>query len=30
MSLGSQTIGTPQARDFVGSLKPYNRHCNVM
>jgi hypothetical protein len=30
MSLGSQTVGTPEARNFVGSLEPYNRQSNVM
>jgi hypothetical protein len=30
MSLGSQTIGTPEAGDFAGSFEPYNRQCNVM
>ena len=30
MSVGLQTVGTPEAEDFVGSLKPYKRQCNVI
>lgn len=29
MSLGSQTVGMPEAKDFMGSLKPYMGHIHA-